>query len=130
MAFSDAEKVDIRRFCGYGLYGGGQPLPASGYRFSTQYGVLEYKLNTLGTAEETVVRTTYLANLATLESDIIGATGVRSNLDTDEAAVWKHNKEEYRDRKRLFDGVRRDFCGFLGVSPGPALSSGGFSMVV
>jgi hypothetical protein len=122
MAFTDAEKTDVLRFCGYGAYGGNQPFPASGYRFSTQYGVLEYKLQTLNAPEEAVVRTTYLTNLALLETDVIGT---RSNLDTDAAAVWTHNKNEYRDRKRLFDGVRREFCGFLGISPGPALGAGG-----
>lgn len=130
MAFTDSEKTDIRRFCGYGAFGGGQPLPASGYRFSTQYGVLEYKLNTLSTAEESVVRTTYLANLTTLETDIIGNSGVRTNLDTDQAAVWFHNKDEYRDRKKLFDGVRRELCSFLGISPGPGLGSSGLTLVV
>jgi len=130
MAFTDAEKTDVRRFCGYGAFGGGQPLPASGYRFSTQYGVLEYKLNTLSSAEEAVVRTTYLANLGTLESDIIGSTGTRSNLDTEQAAVWRHNKNEYRDRKALFDGTRRELCNFLGIQPGPGLGIGGLTLVV
>lgn len=125
MAFNDAEKTDIRRFCGYGAFGGGQPLPASGYRFSTQYGVLEYKLNTLGASEESVTRSIYLASLALLEADIIGATGIRANLDTDAAAVWTHNKDEYRDRKRLFDGTRRELCSFLGIAPGPSLGAGG-----
>ena len=127
MSFTTAEKVDLRRFCGYGLYGTGTPLPASGYRFSTQYGVLEYKLNTLGAEEEAVVRTTYFTNLYTLETAIFGTS---ANLDTDEAAVWKHNKNEYRDRKALFNGVRRELCGFLGIQPGPGLSSGGLSVTV
>lgn len=130
MAFTDAEKTDVRRFCGYGAYGGGQPLPASGYRFSTQYGILEYKLQTLSPAEEAVVRTTYLINLATLETDIIGAAGVRANLDTDAAAVWAHNKNEFRDRKVLFNSVRRELCAFLGISVGPGLGNGGISLVV
>ena len=127
MSFTTAEKVDIRRFCGYGLFGTGQPTPASGYRFSTQYGVLEYKLNTLGAEEEAVVRTTYLANLGTLETAIFG---VSANLDTDEAAVWKHNKNEHRDRRNLFNDVRREFCRFLGITPGPGLGEGGVSLVV
>lgn len=127
MAFTAAEKVDIRRFCGFGLYGGGQPLPASGYRFSTRYGILEYKLNTLGAEEEAVVRTTYLANLAIMEAAVFG-TG--ANLDTAQAAVWTHNKYEYRDRKVLFDGVRRDLCDFLGVPAGPSLSSSGGSVAL
>lgn len=129
MAFTDAEKTDIRRFCGYGAFGGGQPLPASGYRFSTQYGVLEYKLNTLSAAEETVTRT-YMTSLAQLETDIIGASGVRQNLDTDAAAVWTHNKNEYRDRKALFNGSRRELCAFLGIQPGPGLGNGGLTLVV
>lgn len=129
MAFLDSEKTDIRRFCGYGAFGS-QALPASGYRFSTAYGTLEYKMNSMTTAEEAVVRTTYLANLATLETDIIGAAGVRSNLDTDQAAIWVHNKSEYRDRKALFDGTRREFCSFLGIPPGPGLGQPGINFVV
>ena len=127
MAFTDAEKTDIRRFCGYGAYGGGNPNPASGYRFSTQYGVLEYKMNNLSVSEESVVRTTYLVNLAALETAIFG-TG--ANLDTAQAAVWTHNKNEQRDRDNLFNSTRRRFCGFLGIPPGPDLGSGGISMVV
>jgi len=129
MAFTDAEKTDVRRFCGYGAFGGGQPLPASGYRFSTRYGVLEYKLQTLSTAEEAVTRT-YLTNLAALESDLFGANGVRQNLDTDVAAVWTHNKNEFRDRKKLYDGTRRELCAFLGISPGPGLGCGGMQVMV
>ena len=121
MAFTSAEKVDLRRFCGYGLAGGGQPLPASGYRFSTAYGILEYKLNTLGLDEETVARA-FLANLNALELAVVGAG---ANLDTDKAAVWIHNKREVSDRKGLYDLQRRELCGFLGIPPGPNLRSAG-----
>jgi len=127
MAFTDAEKTDIRRFCGFGVYGTGQPTPASGYRFSQRYGVLEYKLNTLGPAEEAVVRTTYLANLPTLENAIFATAG---NLDTAKASVWEHNKNEYRDKKNLYNGVRRELCAFLGIPPGPMLDGPGMSLVV
>lgn len=127
MAFTDAEKTDIRRFCGYGAYGGGQPLPASGYRFSTQYGILEYKLNTLSASEEAVVRTTYLANLATMEAAV---PGVGANLDTEQAAVWRHNKNELRDRMTLLNSWRRELCNFLGISPGPGLGASGVTVVV
>lgn len=127
MSFTVAEKVDIRRYCGYGLYGTGSPLPASGYRFSTQYGVLEYKMNTLGAEEESVVRTNYLANLSTLESAIVGTS---ANLDTEAAAVWVHNKNELKDRKELYAEWRRELCAFLGIQAGPSLSSGGGVTVV
>jgi hypothetical protein len=130
MAFTDTEKVDIRRFCGYGLYGMGQPTPASGYRFSVAYGVLEYKMNTLGAAEEAVVRANYLANLNLMESDIIGASGMRTNLDTDSAAIWSRNKREFADRKELFTDTRRSLCGFLGIPPGPDLQGGNGRLVV
>jgi hypothetical protein len=128
MAFTAAEKADIRRFCGFGLWGTGGLQPASGYRFSTQYGVLEYKMISLGPEEEAVVRTTYLTNLYVLETAIFG---VSANLDTAQAAVWTHNAYEYRDRKALFDGIRTEFCNFLGIGPGPGLSGGGsMSLVV
>ena len=127
MAFTTREKVDIRRFCGYGLYGTGTPSPASGYRFSTQYGVLEYKMNTLGVEEEAVVRATYLANLRVLETAIIGAS---ANLDTESAAVWKRNKNEVKDRRELFNDWRRNLCGFFGITTGPDLSNGGVRVVV
>jgi len=121
MSFTDQEKADIRRFCGYPVFGG-QPVQAFGWRFNTQYGALEFKLNNLQAVEEGVIRNTYLTNLATLETAIVGTS---ANLDTDQAAVWTHNKSEQRDREALFDSWRRRLCGFLGVEPGPALGSGG-----
>ncbi len=114
-AFTDAQLVDIRRFCGYPAYGSGavvNPLPW----VMKYYQVLEYKLQSLSAAEGAVVVTTYLANLYTLETAI---PGVSANLDTDEAAVWKHNKNELRDRDALFANWRRKLCAFLGVPPGP-----------
>lgn len=116
-----AEKVDARRYCGYGMFGQ-QALPANGYRFSTAYGTLEYKLNNMLPEEEAVFRTTYVANLALLETDI---PGVRENLDTDQAAVWTHNKNELRDRADLFSYYRRELCKFMGIPPGPGLGDGG-----
>jgi hypothetical protein len=126
MAFTDAEKTDIRRYCGFGAYGGGQPLPASGYRFSTRYGTLEYKMNTLGTAEEAVART-FIANLNALEAAVVAAG---SNLDTESAAVWVRNPNEVRDRTRLYNQQRRELCRFLGIPPGPELGEGGLTVVV
>lgn len=121
MALTTAEKVDVRRFCGYSMFGA-QYTPASGTRFSTAYGILEYKLNNMLPEEEAVTRTTYLANLYLLESDVPGS---RSNLDTDQAAVWKHNANEVADRVALFNHYRRELCAFMGVPAGPGLSGGG-----
>jgi hypothetical protein len=44
--------------------------------------------------------------------------------------VWTHNRDEVRDRLRLFDDWRRRLCGFMGVPPGPALGTGGVALVV
>lgn len=129
MALLDSEKTDVRRYCGYGAYGA-QLTPASGYRFSTQYGVLEYKLNSLSASEEAVLRSNYLASLVTLESDILGAAGVRVNADTSQAAVWTRNKNELRERRDLFNGVRRELCAFLGIPPGSGLGAGGLTVIV
>ncbi len=129
MAFTSVQLVDIRRFCGYPAYGG-TPASFQSYRFFQAYGALEYRLANLSSDEQTVVVNTYLTNLYLLETDIVGSTGVRGNLDTDVAAVWTHNKDEYKDRKRLFDGTRRELCAFLGVTPGPGLSNGGMAILV
>jgi hypothetical protein len=119
MAFTNAEKVDVRRFCGYPAYGaGGQ---GGGWRFFQAYGSMEYRLNNMAPEEEAVVRTVYLANLSTLETAIVGAG---ANLDTDVAAVWTHNRREVFDREALFSSWRARLCAFLGVPPGPDMVNG------
>lgn len=126
MAFTDTEKVNIRRYCGFPVYGG-QPVQAFGHRFFQHYGTLEFRMNNMLPEEEAVVRTTYLANLATLETAIVGAS---ANLDTAQAAVWTHNKNEVRDREALYASWRRKLCAFIGIPPGPELGSGGIKVVV
>lgn len=125
MAFTNAEKTDIRRHCGYPAFGA-QPTQGFGYRFFTQYGTLEYKINNMLPEEEAVIRTTYLANLSTLEAAIPTAS---ANLDTAQAAVWTHNKNELRDRDALYANWRKKLCAFIGIEPGPGLQDG-FEVVV
>ncbi len=126
MAFTDAQLTDIRRFCGYPAYGA-VGTAAESYRFFTAYGAMEYKLQNLSANEQSVVVTTYLTNLYTLETAIVGAS---SNLDTDSASVWKHNKSEVADRTALFAQWRVELCNFLGIPPGPGLSAPGLRLVV
>lgn len=126
MALADPEKVDVRRFCGFPVFGG-QAVQAFGYRFFTAYGTLEFRLNNMQPAEEVVIRNTYLANLTTLENAIVGTS---ANLDTAKAAVWEHNKNELRDREALFLSWRKKLCQFLGIPPGPYLQSDGVEIVV
>jgi hypothetical protein len=124
-AFTDAQKADIRRFCGYPAYGAG----AAGFeswRFFQAYGTLEYRLNNLAPAE-IAVTLQYISTLATLEAAIPPAS---NNLDTESAAAWTHNANETVDRTALFDNWRRRLCGFLGVPPGPALNNAGVTLVV
>src|SRR5271169_2539899 len=111
MSFTDAQKVDIRRFCGFPVFGANSGQGFA-YRYFQQYGTLEYKLNNLLPEEETVIETVYLPNLYTLETAIVG-TG--ANLDTDQAGPYIHNADEQRDCDRLFDSWRRRLCGFIGI---------------
>ncbi len=125
--FTSAQLVDIRRFCGYPAYGDGAVVFPAPW-IMKQYLALEYRLQHISTDEGAVVVNTYLTNLYTLESAVPGAG---ANLDTDEAAVWKHNKNEVDDRLKLFDSWRRRLCQFLGVPPGPQMAGqGGISLVV
>jgi hypothetical protein len=124
-SFSDAQKADVRRFCGYPAYGAGA-AGFNSWRFFQSYGVLEYRMNNLAPAEMAVVLQ-YLSTLASIEAAIPGTS---DNLDTESAAAWTHNADELRDRTNLFDGWRRRLCGFLGVPPGPALGQAGIQLVV
>lgn len=127
MAFTAAEKVDIRRFCGFQAYGN-ITTQAFAHRYSTHYGLLEFRMNNYSADEEAVIRTVYLANLTTLETAIVGTS---ANLDTDQAAVWHHNKHEQRDREALFASWRRKLCQFIGIACGPGLpASSGMTLVV
>lgn len=126
-AFTDAQLVDVRRFCGYPAAASGQVLFPAPW-VNVQYLALDYRLQTLTTTEGAVV-VTKLANLATLETAIAGAG---TNMGTDQAAVWKRNRKEFRDRVALYDYWRHDLCDFMGVQTGPGMaqSGGGISMVV
>jgi len=117
----EAQKVQIRYYCGYGALGQ-QMLPANGYRFFTAYGEMEYKLINMQPEEEDEVVNYYLVNLQQLKTDI---PTVRDNVDTKQAAVWHWNDMEFRDRRTLFNYVRLELCNFLGLVPGPHLGAGG-----
>jgi hypothetical protein len=116
---SDAEKVDIRRFCGYPAYGAA-PSGMEAWRFFQVYGMLEFRMTNLSPFETAVARR-YLGTLLALE---LAVPAAGANLDTDQAAMWTRNKAEVADRTRLLDEWRRRLCGFLGVPTGPALSGG------
>jgi hypothetical protein len=122
---TEAEKVDIRRFCGYPAHGAAQTGMQS-WRYFQIYGLLEFRMTNFADAEMVIARR-YLGNLTVLE---MAVPGTSDNLDTDQASIWTRNKDELRDRIRLFDEWRRRLCGFVGVPSGPALSSGTALLIV
>jgi hypothetical protein len=124
-SFTDAQKTDVRRYCGYPAYGA-SAAGFEGWRFFQAYGLLEFRLNNLSVAE-IAVAINYLATLATLECAV---TEAGSRLDTAEAAVWTRNPYEVRERAGLFDDWRRRLCAFLGLPPGPGLGDGTLALVV
>lgn len=115
---TEAEKTDVRRFCGYPAYGA-SPSGNTGWRFYQAYGALEYRMTNLSSSEEVVIRE-HLVALRTFERAIPSAA---SNLDTAAAAVWTHNPAEIVERQRLERDWGRRLCGFLGVPLGPALTN-------
>lgn len=125
---TDAQNVDARRYAGYPLVGdtgvSDRRDLAWGLAGVFTYQSLDHRLRSLSAAEEAVI-VTYLTTLNQLEA-AIPASG--DNLDTEAAAVWKHNANEVRDRSMLFDQWRRRLCGVLGIPPGPALGNGGLSI--
>ena len=106
---TDSQKDDVRRHCGFPVFGlgVGTTPPTFGYRYNTWYLILEYRMNNLG------------QNQANLLVD------TSSNLDTDRAAVWYHNKNEVSDRFKLYKLWCDRTIEFLGLqTPSKLLSLG------
>ena len=97
---TDAEKTDVRRFCGYPAYGA-SPSGNANWRFYQAYGALEYRMTNLSAAEEVVLRN-HLAALRSFEAAIPAAA---ENLDTSAAAVWTHNPAEMLERQKSVRGA-------------------------
>ena len=116
---TDPEKTDARRFMGYPVFGT-NASGNMGWQFYQAAGLVEYRLNNLGSSEEDVLRR-YLCSLGALELSVPEAA---SALDTSEAGEWVRNPKEIAERSRLFDDWRYRLCAFLGVPPGPGLSGG------
>ena len=119
-ALSNAERVDVRRFCGYPAYGAGAAGTQS-WRFFQAYGTLEYRMTNFAPEELQVVRQ-YLASLYGLEQGVVAAA---ANLDTEKAAAWTHSRSEVADRVRLFNEWRRKLATFIGVPLDPGSDNAG-----
>lgn len=120
---TEQQKIDVRRHSGFPVYGQFSSTSPStfGYRYYTQYLILEYRMNNLAPEEETTLINVYLVNCNNLEAAIPTAS---SNLDTDRAAVWYHNKYEVRDRMSLYTLWCNRLIEFMGLeSPSPLKGS-------
>lgn len=130
MALTDSQIADTRRFAGYSVTGTTLPVTDDQDIVYVKFGMtimsLHKRLTTLTSTEELILVNTYLAACTTLEAAILA---VSDNLDTQEAGPWKSNPREMAQRTALFNKYRRDMAGFLGVTPGPSLGSGGMSLV-
>lgn len=117
MAFTNAQKIQIRKYCGYPLLGG-VPIPNFGFRFFQAYGDLEFRLINMAPEEEFEVISNYLVKLPQLETDVFN---VRLNSDTAQAAVWYRNAKELKERESNYDKWRKWLCDFMGCQYGPYL---------
>lgn len=123
--FQDSDLADIRRFCGFPPRGTNIVLFPEPW-FFRYYLAMEARLQNL-VQDEALVVLARVAELRTLETAIPTAGG---NLDTDQAAVWKRNANEVRDRMNLYRIWRTELCGILGIPPGPYLKPPGIRLVV
>jgi hypothetical protein len=126
MPLTAQQTADVRRFAGYPSVGLDHPTDDSrdfAYSFVSPgiWETLTHRLNNMAPEDENTLVNVYLTNLYTLETGIVGAA---ANLDTEQAAVWKRNRNEVRERTKLFDDWRRRMCFFIGIPPGPSLGSG------
>lgn len=115
--FTVEDIIDIRRYCGYPVYGN-YPITSSGYRYFQVFLSFESRIAQLTIDEMRQVRSQFLYYLRTLESDIPQAS---DNLDTIRAGIWTSNKYEVQKRVQLFLTWRRRLCKFLGITEGPGL---------
>jgi hypothetical protein len=113
--FTGAQVAAIRQYCGYGSYAAyGYILGGSGMA------IIDEQISLVVATEQAQI-VTILTLLPTLDVAIQTAA---DNLDTDQAAVWTHNKTEIPERTNLFNYYRRRLCSLLNVPPGPELSVG------
>lgn len=125
MALTAQQKADVRRYAGYPLLADTQADDSRDFAYSWVspgvWNTLYHRLENLRPEEESILVNTYLTRLAQLETSIVDSVG---DLDTEQAAVWKRNKNQVADRTALFDLWRRRMCAYIGLKPGPGLNSG------
>lgn len=126
---TDQQVSDVRRYLGYPMLGDTTADSSRDFAYGWvspgTWQTLQHRLDSLRPEEEVTVLN-YLDKISVLEEAV---TDSSENLDTDQAAVWYHNKNEVSDRMKLFRLWRRELCWFIGIHPGPALGPGGTRIV-
>ena len=125
LPLTDAERVAVREFTGYGLYGPG-PGSQSFHRFTVGYQSLEYRMGAMLPAELVITRD----HIATCTAAKAAWRSGADNLDTDQAAIWYRNRREMGDRRAYYRECRRDLARFMGIPTGPELAGEGSARLV
>ena len=123
---TEAERVSVRRFCGYPALGNLADGNNGVLWFFVEYRTLEHRMTHMAPAGLGELRA-ILAECVRLERELLTSS---ENLDTDQAAVWKRNPREWSDRTRALRDWRRTLCDFIGIPPGPGLNGGAGRIVI
>ncbi len=107
-ALTNAEIVDLRRFCGY------PPFVRPGTSDAL------WDLLPLLTPDLVAYVRGCLADLRLLEADL---PAMRAKLGIATAAVFERNPAEQRERNKLYLDQRRALCLALGISTGPFMNA-------
>lgn len=103
MALSASERVDVRRFAGYGAIAPATP------------DALELAMDAITPEAETVIRANLLPALRRMETALVSSV---DSIDTESAAVWTRNAAMLAELSMLFRNQRLMLCRFIGVEPG------------
>ena len=121
---TEQQKTDARRMMGYSARGAGN-YGFESYRYFTYYGDMEFRLANMSQSDGDTFVGIYLTQCLAAEQQIFAA---RSNLQVDEASIYKHNKAEIAQLRKEFTKLRMAMCDFIEVPAGPNLDKGSFSI--
>lgn len=117
---TDSQKVDLRRMMWYPIFGSAN-TQAYGFRYMSQYGLMEYRFINMS-AEEEMALLVLLNQCLALE---IKLAAVSDDLDTSKAGPWTRNSKQLRENNSLLTLWRKKLCEYIGILPGPMHSMGG-----